>query len=354
MELAGDGKARRHHPGEQQQPGRDQQDRPVVAVVDGEIDDEEQADPRHGRHRDARHARRHRRVDDRQAHEPGEEQQPDQRDVAVAHVPAGEVEIGEQEHQQRGAEHGLRGGAVDPLGCLGRREDPLEEPEIDAGIGQHRPGERGRRREDDRALDHEHDGEEQGEQPRDADDDALVEGEPGRLLAVGVLVPEVDLRHVGGAKLRHEGDGGAGIERDDELVGVRALVALGPDALARRDGGDARAAEIGPHHARADEAEMRGDQQAVDLLVGVVGEREHHPVRAGARLARLHGDAAHDAVLARRGRDLDQVAVGAVALDRRGEVDGLRVEGDAHGLDRAGLRRGEDQPDEGGEAGEDE
>lgn len=99
---------------------------------------------------------------------------------------------------------------------------------------------------------------------------------------------------------------------------------------------------------------MRGHEKAVDLLVGVVGQREHHPVRPRPGLARLHGDAADDAVLAGRRGDLDQVAVRAVALDRRGQVDGLRIEGDAHGLDRAGLRRGEKQPGEGREAGEDE
>ena len=74
-------------------------------------------------------------------------------------------------------------------------------------------------------------------------------------------------------------------------------------------------AEIGPDDARADQPEMRRDEEAVDLLVGVVGEREDDPVRPRAGLARLDGDAAHDAVAARRGRDLDDVAVGAVALD---------------------------------------
>ena len=96
---------------------------------------------------------------------------------------------------------------------------------------------------------------------------------------------------------------------------------------------------------------MRGDQQAVDLLVGVVGEREHHPVRPRARLARFHRDAPHDAVLARCGGDLDQVAVRAVALDRRRQVDGGRVEGDAHGLDRVGGGGGPDEAGEGARHG---
>ena len=44
---------------------------------------------------------------------------------------------------------------------------------------------------------------------------------------------------------------------------------------------------------------------------------------AGAGFARLDGDAADDAVAAGRGGDADFVAVGAIALDRRGEVDRL-------------------------------
>jgi hypothetical protein len=84
---------------------------------------------------------------------------------------------------------------------------------------------------------------------------------------------------------------------------------------------------------------MRRHQQPVDLLVRIVGEREHDPVRAGAGLAGLDGDAAHDAVAPRRGEDADLVAVRAVALDHRGEVDGAQLRVHAHGLDRPSVRR---------------
>ena len=77
---------------------------------------------------------------------------------------------------------------------------------------------------------------------------------------------------------------------------------------------------------------MRRDDQAVDLLVAVVGEREHRPIGSG--FARAHLDAADDAVGAGRGRDLDAVAVGVLELDRVGEVDGRGVEADIDGLDR--------------------
>ena len=252
--------------------------------------------------------------------------------MSVSHVPAAEVEIGEQEHQQGGAEDRLRRCAIDPFRHLGQREDPLQEAEIDACIGQHRPGQSGGRREDDRTLHHEDDREEQGEQAGNADDNAFVERQPSRFLAVGLLVPQVDLGNVRPLQLRHERHGGAGIDRDHELVGLGVVLAVGPDALARGDRGDAGPAEIRPDHPGADEPEMRRHKEPVDLFVGVVGEREDHPIRPRTRVARLHDDAPDDPVLAGCRRDLDEVAVGAIALDHRRQVDGRRVEGQPHGL----------------------
>ena len=83
---------------------------------------------------------------------------------------------------------------------------------------------------------------------------------------------------------------------------------------------------------------MRRDDQAVELVVGVVGEREHHPVLpafAGADL-----DAADDAVGAGRGGDLDAVGVAALMIEHRGEVDRRRVAADADGVDGARRRCG--------------
>ena len=111
---------------------------------------------------------------------------------------------------------------------------------------------------------------------------------------------------------------------------------------AMRDG-----AEIGPDHARADQAEMRRDEEAVDLLVGVVGEREDDPVRAGAGFARFHRDAADDAVAAGRRRNADFVAVGAIALDHRGEVDRLGARGSTRTDSTARPMPGHGEPHQG-------
>ena len=86
---------------------------------------------------------------------------------------------------------------------------------------------------------------------------------------------------------------------------------------------------------------MRRHDQAIDLLVAIVGEREHRPIAAG--FARPHLDATDDAVGARRGRDLHAVAVGMLKLDRVGEIDRRRVETHIDRLDRG---RGRD-PEEG-------
>ena len=89
---------------------------------------------------------------------------------------------------------------------------------------------------------------------------------------------------------------------------------------------------------------MRHDDQPVDLLVGIVGEREHRPIGAG--LARAHLDAAHDAVRAGRGGDLDAVAVGLLHFGGGGEIDGRGIEPHIHRFDGA---RGGRRQQKGGE-----
>jgi hypothetical protein len=150
--------------------------------------------------------------------------------------------------------------------------------------------------------------------------------------------PQIELRQFIGAQFGDEGDDGAGIERDAEDVGGRAFLALGAVAGRRRDGGDARQAKVGPQQPRRDDAVMGGDDQAVELVVGVVGEREHHPVLAA--LAGADFDAADDAVGAGRGGNLDAVGIAALMIEHRGEVDRGRVAADADGVDGARRRRG--------------
>ncbi len=125
----------------------------------------------------------------------------------------------------------------------------------------------------------------------------------------------------------------SGVEGDAENVGAGVFLPHRAVAGRRRDVGDAGEPKVGPEQAGADHAVMRHDDQPVDLLVGIVGERKHRPVRAA--LARAHLDAADDAVGAGRGGYLDAVAVGFLQLGCRGEIDGGNVDAHVDGFDRA-------------------
>ena len=85
-----------------------------------------------------------------------------------------------------------------------------------------------------------------------------------------------------------------------------------------------------------DQAEMRRDDQPVELLVGGVGEREHRPVAGRARVIGLDLDAPHDAVRPGRGRDLEVLALVAVDLDGARKVERDVVAGNLDRFDGEG------------------
>ena len=175
-DAAGHRHAGRDHPDHQQEPGRDQQ-HGAVEAVGREIDDQRKARECDQHQRHSRDARGHRRIEQRQRHQRAEKGKPADRDVGIAHMPAAEVEIGEQEHQQRRGQDRFAGRAPDPLGVVRHVEHLAPEAEVDADIDQHRPCQRGRGRKHDAALDHEQDGQHQRQQPGNADHDALVQRE---------------------------------------------------------------------------------------------------------------------------------------------------------------------------------
>ncbi len=99
---------------------------------------------------------------------------------------------------------------------------------------------------------------------------------------------------------------------------------------------------------------MRRDNQPLHLLVGVIGQRENDPGRMGALFSRMDLDAPDDAVRARRGGDLDAVALIGVILDPAREIDRLGVRRHAHrfhsvrgaGAGQKGEQRQEEQEGE--------
>ena len=322
-------------PGDQQEPGRDQQHRAIEALG-GEIDDEAESGDGDEQQRQPRDARGDRRIDQRDRDQRAQEGEPGQRDMGIADVPAVEVEIGEQEHQQRRGEDRFAGCPPHPFGAGRHVEHLAPESEVDADVDQHRPAQRGGGGKHHAALDHEQDGQEQRQQAGDADDDAVIEGEAVDLVLVGVGLPQIELRQLVGAHLRDIGDHRAGIEGDAEDVGGGAVIAVRPVARAGGDVDDARQAEIGPQNLRAHHLIMRHHDQAVDLLVARIRQRKRHPVGPG--LAGAHLDAADDPVIARRGGHLDAVAVGLQPLHRIGEIDRRDVDAHIDGLDGTGVR----------------
>ena len=262
-------------------------------------------------------------------------------------MPAAQVEIGEQEDDQGRREGRLDARAPDALRGVLEVEHLSPEAEVDADIGEHRPGERRGGRENQRAAHDEDDREEQRQQARDADQDALVEGQAGRLVLEGVRLPQIELGQVRGAQFRNVGDGRAGVERQAEHVGLGVVLPFGRGALARGDRRDAGRAQIRPDHAGADQPEMRRDDQAGELLVGIVGERKHNPGGLRPGLERADFDAPHDAVGARRRRNLNAVALRAEVLDGVGEVDRVRIRRHPHRLHRESRRsEGEEEADQ--------
>ncbi len=88
---------------------------------------------------------------------------------------------------------------------------------------------------------------------------------------------------------------------------------------------------------------MRGDDQAVDLFVRNVGEREDGPVALMRIGSRPHLDAPHDAVGAGCRGNLEGFAPARIDLRRGGQVEGGVVTRNPHGLDSKRLpgERGE-------------
>src|SRR5262249_159619 len=147
-------------------------------------------------------------------------------DVGIADVPAVQVEVGEQEDQQRCCQDRLAGCAPYAFGADRHVEYLAPETEVDADIDEYRPAERGGGRKHDAAFDHEQDGQEQGQEAGNADHDAMVKGEAVDLVLVGFRLPQVDLGQLVGAKLQNVGGHSSRIEGDAEDVGGGTVLAV--------------------------------------------------------------------------------------------------------------------------------
>ena len=310
-----DGNGRRPYPGHQQGPGRHQHDGAVIAKG-GEIGDQHQADGSGHADGDTGHASRHRGIEQRHAHQRRNEQQPQGDEMHIAHMPAVKIEIGEQEDHESCGKHSFGCSPPDTLGLCRNLEQFGEKAEIDCQIGQDSPGQGRSGRKDHGALHHEDDGQKERQQGRNAQHNATIQRQAVDPLGIGIRLPKRELRQAVGGQFRHESDRCARIKRDQESVVAGVLLAFRSQALARRDGADAGAAQIRPDHAGADKSVMRCHQQAVDLLIRVIGQREGDPIRPGAHIKGAHLDAPHDAIRSRCRGDGDPVALRLIALNR--------------------------------------
>jgi len=252
-------------------------------------------------------------------------------------MPAIEVEIGEEEDDKARCERHFRTRPPHSLVAGGDADQFLEKAEIDADIGEHRPGQRRRGRQHRRALDHEEDSEKHREQTGDAEHDPAIEREGVDGVLVGVWLPEIDLRQVRRRKLGDEGDDGARIEGDAEDIGLLARLPVESKALRRGNCDDALGTEIGPEHFRIREPEMRRDDHAFELFFGHIGESKDRPVALMVLRTRSYLDAPADAVGTGGGRNLEGLSLVGIDFRCRGEIKSCVVAGD---LDRLGGEGG--------------
>jgi hypothetical protein len=195
----------------------------------------------------------------------------------------------------------------------------------------------------------EHGRQEDGEQARDAEHDAVEELPVAASLLVLERLPQQQARERFRRHLGHERHGLAGLDREAEDVGAVVLDALGHEANGGRHHLDAAGVEVGPHDARADRVVAIGRQPALDRLVGGVGESEHEPAGIGARRGRAHRHAAADAVEPCRGLDLQRIALAVMGLAEARDVDAIGIVVDADGLEGVRLGHAGDQRDNHGQ-----
>ena len=156
-------------------------------------------------------------------------------------MPKPDAEEGvEEQHEARG-EPGFGRRAVERGAVRAHREELVPKAEIDAEIGQRRPGDERGRGEDGAVIGGEDRGEEDGEQAGDAEQHAVEQHAVLLLRLIGVGVPQIEPRHLRRAHLGGEGDGLARLEIQPVHVGAVALQRLGAEAERGRDRGDAAA-----------------------------------------------------------------------------------------------------------------
>ena len=230
----------------------------------------------------------------------------------------------QEDHEARGNRR-FTGRAIDGIVLGPQVEQLMEESEIDAEVGQHRPRDERGCRKDDLVIGGENGRQKDREQARQAEHRAVEQLAVAGFDFVVDRLPQIDAGKPLGRKFGDVGDRLAGLQRDAEHVGLVAFDALRHEADRRRNGFDTARIKIGPDRAGAADRIAVGRQPALHRLVGLVGEREHHPIGIGARHRRAHRHAAGYAIGACRRFNLQTVAAALVSIAERCDFDALEI-----------------------------
>ena len=149
-DAAGNDQPGIEQPGDEDDPGRHQEHRTVIPPQ-GQKDDDEEAEEAERHQHDAGDGRRDLGLDEGKGEQAEEHRHQRQRQMHETHMPAVQVQIDEQEAEQRRGQRRLRSGAIRLDRAVSDPEQSPEHPEIDKQIDKDRPGDACRDRKHDPA-----------------------------------------------------------------------------------------------------------------------------------------------------------------------------------------------------------
>ena len=154
-------------------------------------------------------------------------------------MPAIQIEISKEKDEKRCRQHSFSTGAINLLAPLGGGNNFLPEAKINTDISQHRPSKRSRGRKNHGTAHHKDNGEEQSEEPGNANHNAAIKRQAILLVFIIIGIPQIELRQMRCCQFGDISDRGTGIEHDFENIGFGIVFPLRAFALAGRHSGDA-------------------------------------------------------------------------------------------------------------------
>ena len=199
----------------------------------------------------------------------------------------------------------------------------MEKSEIDAEIGEDRPRDQGGGRKNHLMIGGKNGRQKDRQKPGQPQHRAIKQLAVAGFHFVVDRLPEINPGEALGREFRHIGNRLPRLQRDAEHIGLIAFDALRHKADRGRDCVDTAGVEVWPDRARAYDGIPVGGQPAFQRLIGFVGEREHHPIRIGARHRGPDRHAARDTVGTGCRLDLQAIATAFIGFAERGDFGAL-------------------------------